>query len=596
MDFTASSYQQTIPSRSTFAPSDHQLTYAAGQTLRFEVPAFLSFIDPRQSYLKFNVKVTASSPARFSNKCGCATIINNLRIYDLQGNCTIENLQNYGEMCEKMSHYSENASVRNKRALLELLEPTSRRTGAESVPYASDPANTMNNSQLSRCYKTGPFDSDVDAAAFAPASVDDATPNSCEVALKLALSGVLGGSKMFPNGLVGGTRIEIDTNTAGKCLELWTGDGIVDAVGEVIPSLPGSCRFGIATALPNAANPVTTITLNVDVVSGANQIATAPAATAASLAAGAKVVKNGAVGASNLVIGQKLYGFTSANPPVWSDMGRITRIQYNGGEVAGGAVAITITLDGTGADGNLFQGGAGGGAAGPSVAKTNTCGVKVEDATKVQKYELSDVELVLKTASPPAAYVQQIQKSVMTEEGFTFDYMTANCYRNNVPAGEVLTQLNIPAFNERAVAIHCMPLENGLKESMENDNFASVLDGVQYYNFYVNGKSQPTRKVPLGRLNNSPSLVEQLALWEVEKSMSTSRVVCRNLQRPQDNFVISRALARYGGVYDLRADGNISLRVEYSTATPPTKQKLFVSYIMGLRRLIVSKDGCRVEL
>ena len=596
MDFTASEYQQTSPSRSTFAPSDHQLSYSSGSTLRFEVPQFLSFIDPRQSYLKFNVKVTASSPARFSNKCGVASIINNLRIYDLQGNCTIENLQSYAEMCEKFSHYSENASVRNKRALLELLEPTSRRVGQESVPYASDPANTMNNSQLSRCYKTGPFDSDVDAASFAPANADDATPNTCECALKLSLSGVLGGSRMYPNGIVGGSRIEIDTNPAGKCLEFWAGDGVVNENGSVLTGLPGSCRFGIATALPNAANPVTSITVNVDVVSGANQVATAPAITAAALTAGAKVVKNGAVGASNLVIGRRLYGYTSANPPVWTDMGRITRIRYNGGEVAGGAVAITIDLDGTGGDGNLFQGGAGGGAAGPDVAKTNTCGVRLSDATKVQKYELTDVELVLKTAQPPASYIQQIQKSVMTEEGFTFDYMTANCYRNNVPAGEVLTQLNIPAFNERAVAIHSIPLENGLSESMENNNLASVLDGVQFYNFYVNGKSQPTRKVSLGRLNNSPSLVEQLALWEVEKSMSTSRVVTRNLQRPEDNFVISRALARYGGVYDLRADGNISLRVEYSTSTPPTKQKLFVSYIMGLRRLIVNKDGCRVEL
>ena len=596
MDFTASSYQQTIPSRSTFAPSDHQLSYAAGQTLRFEVPAFLSFIDPRQSYLKFNVKVTASSPARFSNKCGAAVIVNNLRIYDLQGNCTIENLQNYGEMCEKFSHYSENTSVRNKRALLELLEPTSRRGGSEAVPYGRDPANTMNNSQLSRCYKTGPFNSVVDAASFAPASKDDATPNTCEVALKLALSGVLGGSKMFPNAIVGGTRIEIDTNPAGKCLEFWTGDGIVDDAGAHIPTLAGSCRFGIASALPNAANPVTSVVLNVDVVSGQNMIATAPAITAAALADNTKVVKNGATGASNLVIGQNLYGWTNTAPPVWSDMGVITQIAYNGGEIGGLAAALTITLDGTGANGDQFQGGAGGGAAGPFLDLTNSCGIRLSDATKVMRYELSDVELVLKTASPPAAYVQQVQKSVMTEEGFTFDYMTANCYRNNVPAGEVLTQLNIPAFNERAVAIHCMPLQNGLKESMENDNFKSVLDGVQFYNFYVNGKSQPTRKVPVGRLNNAIPLVEQLALWEVEKSMSTSRVVCRNLTLPEDNFVISRALARYGGVYDLRADGNISLRVEYSTATPPTKQKLFVSYIMGLRRLIVSKDGCRVEL
>jgi len=595
MDFTASPYQQTIPSRSTFAPSDHQLSYKSSSTLRFEIPQFLAFIDPRQSYLKFNIKVTASSPARFSNKCGVASILNNLRLYDLQGNCTIENLQSYAEMCEKFSHYSENTSVRNKRALLELLEPTSRRSGAESVPYASNPANTFNNSQLSECYKTGPFAYSVDASTTR-ATNEDATPNTCECALKLSLSGVLGGSRMFANGIVGGTRLELDLNSAGKALELWSGDGIVDDTGAYIPTLPGSCRFGIASALPNAANPVTTIVLNVDVVSGANMVATAPAITAAALLDRTKVVKNGAVGASNLIIGRNLWGYTSANPPVWSDMGKIVSLAYNGNEVAGGAVELTITLDGTGTNGDQFQGGAGGGTAGPFLDLTNSCGIKLSDATAVQEYELTDVELVLKTASPPASYVQQIQKSVMTEQGFTFDYMTANCYRNNVPPGEVLSTLNIPAFNERAVAIHCMPLENGLAESMENDNMKSVLDGIQHYNFYVNGKSQPTRKVSLGRLNNSPPLVEQLALWEVEKSMSTSRVVTRNLQEPEKNFVISRALARYGGVYDLRSDGNISLRVEYSTATPPTKQKLFVSYIMGLRRLIVGKDGCRVEL
>ena len=92
MDFTASSYNQTIPSRSTFAPSDHQLSYAAGSTLRFEIPAFLSFIDPRQSYLKFDVKVTSSSPATFSKKIGANVILNNFRLYDMGGNAQIETL------------------------------------------------------------------------------------------------------------------------------------------------------------------------------------------------------------------------------------------------------------------------------------------------------------------------------------------------------------------------------------------------------------------------------------------------------------------------------------------------------------------------
>jgi|TARA_R110000824_G_scaffold90448_4_gene220889 hypothetical protein len=589
MDFTASSYQQTIPSRSTFAPSDHQLSYAAGSTLRFEIPAFLSYIDPRQSYLKFDIKVTCSSPVTFSKKIGANVLLNNFRLYDMGGNAQIENLQSMAEMYDKFAHYSENDSVRNKRALLEHLEPTSRYDGEEAKKYQNNPANTFCNAQLSQCYKSGAFDFLDDTNRDT-----DATPNMVECALKLPMSGILGGSRMFPNGVVGGTRLEIDTNSAGKCLQLWAGAGIAADDG-LIDATQGSCTFGMATALPNAGVPITSITLNAEVVSGANQIGTAPAITGAAGVAGCRIVKNGAVGASNLVVGRRMHGWTSANPPIWSDLGLITSVAYNGAEAAGGQIAVTITLDGTGANGADFQGGAGGGTAGALQALTNTCGVRIKDALQVQTYELTNVELVLKTATPPAQYQKQVMASVMTEEGFTFDYMSANCYRNNVPANEVLTQINIPSFNERAVAIHCMPLINGVTESADKDNLLTTIDNAQFYNFYVNGKSQPTRKVSVARLNNAVPLVEQVALWEIEKAMSSSRIVCRNLVLPEKNFLFSRAIARYGGVYDLRADGNISLRVEYSTTTPPTKQKLFVSYIMGLRRLVVDKDGVRVE-
>ena len=57
MDFVASQNNKTIPSKSTFSPSDHQLEYRDGETIRFEIPAFNAFIDPRQSYLTFKVRV-----------------------------------------------------------------------------------------------------------------------------------------------------------------------------------------------------------------------------------------------------------------------------------------------------------------------------------------------------------------------------------------------------------------------------------------------------------------------------------------------------------------------------------------------------------
>ena len=593
MDFTASPYPQTIPSKSTIVPSDHQLEYSDGQTLRFEVPDFMGFIDPRQSYLKFNVKATCSSISTFSKKCGIQSIINNMRIYDGTQSHTLENLQNYAELIEKTAHYSENDSIKNKRALLELLEPTSRDWGG--VSYDNDPSQTFNNSQLGNGYKTGAFDyqSDVNRQ-------DDATPNSCEVAMKLE-SGILGSTKMYPAMLSQGLKIEIETNNAAKCLQLWSGAGVVTNGGEVDTRLAGSCRFGIASALPVGAVALTSVVLNVSTVPGAHQIATAPAITAGALAAGAKVVLNGAVGASNLVVGRKLWGWAigaaNTDPSVWSDMGTITSVSYNGGEATGGAIQLTVGLDGTGVNGSLFQGGAGGGVAlADEVPKTNTCGIKRSDATAVCKYSLSNVELVLKTASPPKAYIDNLMKAVATEEGATYDFMTFNTYRNNVPANEQITQLNIPAFNQRAVSVLTVPIENGLAENLGNDNLASVLDNAEFYNYYVNGKSQPTTKVPLKRLSNTTPLVEQVALWETEKALATSKVSVRNLQSPEKNFIIARPLSRYGGCFDTRTSGAVGLKVEYSTSTPPSKQKLFISYIGGLRRMVVSKEGMRIEL
>ena len=587
MDFKASEFDNTIASKSTIVPSQNQLQYEAGQTIKFSIPPFMGFIDPRQSYLKFKVKATCSSPATFSKRCGIQSIINNLRLYDGTMANQLENIQNYAELVAKKYHYSENDSVKNKRALLELLEPTSRYYGNESND--NDPSVCFNNSQLSRSYKTGNFNYETKESLT---DVNDATPTECEVAMKLH-SGILGGDRMFPAALVSGLELELDTNPAGRCLELWSGAGVVADDGNVDANIKGSCRFGIATAAPNSANPLTSVVLNVDTVNGTAQTETAPAITAAALTAGAKVVRNGAVGASNLVRGQNLYGWTSANPPVWKNMGKIKKVEYNGGAGAA-AIELTITLDGTGANGDEFQGGAGGGTAGPDIAKTNTCGVRKTDAIAKCNYTLEDIELVLKTASPPASYVDKLRKQTLTDEGATYDYHSPTTYRNNVPSGESVSQINIPAMNERATAIMVLPVDNGKAEDLTTDNLATVLDNIKDYQFIVNGRSQPTRRVECGRLNNTPALREQVQLFETEKALASSKVVVRNLNRPEDNFMFSRALARYGGVYNLRADGNISLRTQ--SAPAPTKNKLMVSYVNGLRRLRVSKNGVQVEL
>ena len=85
-------------------------------------------------------------------------------------------------------------------------------------------------------------------------------------------------------------------------------------------------------------------------------------------------------------------------------------------------------------------------------------------------------------------------------------------------------------------------------------------------------------------------------MWELEKALSSAKLIVRNLNEQESQFAIARALARYGGVYNLAADGNISLRLEYSSQTLPAENKLLTSYIYGLRRIRATKNGLIVEL
>jgi hypothetical protein len=234
--------------------------------------------------------------------------------------------------------------------------------------------------------------------------------------------------------------------------------------------------------------------------------------------------------------------------------------------------------------------------AAPPVTHTYAGIVSVSEAagTAVCSYTLSNIELVLKTASPPKSYTDNLFRQTQTEEGAVIDFLTCETYRNNVNAGEVIAQINIPALNERAVSILTLPINQSLAHSVLVDNFATTLDNIQNYNFLVNGQLQPTRRVLLGRLSQNKN--EQVALWEIEKALSSSKLVVRNLQEQESQFLIGRALARYGGVYNLAADGNISLRCEYSSSTLPTQNKLFTSYIYGLRRIRATKNGLVVEL
>jgi len=586
MSYQASDFQNAIPSKSTFSPSDFQKSYKDSQTIRFQIQPFNSFIDPRQSSLNFKVQIKgAPSLVTFSKRCGIHSLIDAIRIYDMDG-VMLENIQNYAELAEKLHFYSESTTLRNKRALTELLEPGAR--DFDGIEYDNQPSRNADQSQLfNHEYLTG------NEASYSTTTNYATDGNTCEVAFRI-YSGILGSpsEKMFPVMLTSGLRVEIDLNRADKSLQLWTLNGVANDDGSLIEDVGrasnDSCRFGIATATPNAATALTSVTLYTELNPGYNQVI-AGVVTQGAFNAGMQLVKNQLVGAVNLKVGSTLYGIPSTGGAAVS-MGVITGVSCNSGENAGGACAINVTLDGTGATGDAFQGGSGVG----GLDDANTCFIRKSDIeAAIPSFEVSDVRLILKTAQPPQSYIDKLVKQTQTEQGASIEYLTWDVYRNNVTASEQQIQINMPTINKRALSVFTLPVANSSANSLLKDNNNTIVDDADNYQYVVANKLQPTRKVDLKPISQTISKIAQVASYEFEKSLASSKIHVKNLDYQESSFAIGRPLARFGGVYNLADDGNLSLRIEYGT---PLQNKLFINYVAGYRKLIVSKEGKMVEV
>ena len=595
--FSASEFRQTIPSKSTIVPSDHQLDYKDGDTIRFEIPKYIGFIDPRQSFL--SMKVSINSPAArayFTNSA--QSIINNLRIWDLESSVQMENVENYAELVNLLNHYESNRSIDHKRELLE---------------GKIDDAHTLAQSNWFNQY----------SATEAVASTYTYTDNEVQICLPLK-SGVLGGNKVFPFALTGG-RIELDTNAATKVLEaypqgstkavennhaLFNNGVAIAAVGLVVTASAAATAKGTnnATWVAKVANYYKGWRLTNSTNGEVNYVVSHPAVVAGAapvLTAGAWSVAPG-VG-NQLTLEPKIItlelatahsGATSVsvansatNP---FKIGQQLEVVYPGITTAlvlkSGATPITIAAIQNNiltfsAEWDLPADATGGEiVAKKGLFKISSAYLTANPAT----YTMKDIELVLKQVSPPATYVNKFNKA-----GSALDIYTYDILRNNVSKDDKVAQQNIPAYNTRAKAILSLPMPNQTNSLLLN-NLAPALDNLQNYNYYIEGLSQPNKKVPTAIM--AGGYEEPIQLWELIKALGSCGVAVKNIQNGEGNFAIGRSLGMYGGVYNLREAGDLSLRTEYNGLVAATKNKLFLNYICHIRRLVVNANEKKVIL
>ena len=214
------SVDDKIPVRQTNVSvfAEHGLEYKSSQKINFHIPPTISYFQPRECYLEFDVQILCSNgvatqaPSRLTldAETGGQSLIRDIRIHSGgAGAVLLEEIQNYNTLVALKYDYESNEVLRNKRALTEgslVYDPDNRAT------------NGATKSELNN-HKSQPFTSlirDADGEAItAPdrtnttwESATDDNFNKVKCLLPLH-TGIFSNSKVFPALLTEGLRIEI---------------------------------------------------------------------------------------------------------------------------------------------------------------------------------------------------------------------------------------------------------------------------------------------------------------------------------------------------------------------------------------------------
>ena len=551
--FRAEPQSQYIPSKSQSIKPDVISDVGAGSQIRLHLPSFLNFVDPQNTYLKTSVQIVGGRGTIVPepNAGGVAALFRNVLLRSGDG-ATLESIEDYNVLAATIKPFTSQSTLKHKQALFE---------GQQSIP-------TSGNSLY-----YGAEDAITGSSAATTGSVR--ARNTPEIYAKLQ-TGLFTGSQIIPMNILGGMRVLIDTEDANRALRLIQLDGLLRTQGSVFgdgitiaadKAIGADARTGVVGENTNYFTVKTDIDVvgereNPFVINDLLYISATNAGTdeeklgmIVGFYADAGKIGIAYVPQRNLTV-----GLTILHPAVSSVIyakpdDRVAAYSSLLGKVDIGAVG-TGTVD----------------LASPT-------------------YNLSGIEMLVETVTPPDAYQAGMTKKAMSAEGVSMDILTSELHRFNQVSAEGITQIQIPTLAKRAKSILCAPVQQDNFRSWTEPSLSGIADGATSYQFQFGNELVPNRRAALSRYSQVPAKVEPLHITELQKALININQPVFSLQNVEDHFVIARAFSRYGQIASL-ADETISLRVDYAAGA---KSKVFHNYIFKLARITISNGSVMVE-
>ena len=590
-------------------PSTNGLSYSgtAGQSGRrvdFEIPSTVKFLDGKNSYLQFDIKVAAPAggvPTRLHLDpfIGGQSVVKNIRIYSGNRAVLLEEISDYNAKVQMQYSYDQDDSMRKLRALKEgSLVGTVENRGTLGT-------SVSNNIDLS----SNPYYKPVGTV---PAARDWGTADDFLTA-KLTLpihTGMFadGGNKIFPVLMTDGLFCEVDLEDPARYLKQ------LDSVSrhrrmKQNPVFHGVDKDGLALAIDNGIN-------RSDVFMGLqNNMRTVE---------NCPFVKGERIGICKIDDPKSECALTLTATGA-QGYPKITNIEVADGYVRLVCEQFQNSNTGTGLEATsnnfiLFS------------AACDTKRLEADDLTTqliaaTTSYpattEISNCAIVCQQVGLDPQYEAGMMKRMRDGGSIEIDIPSVTNYKHSLLKTNRNATINLAVSNTRAKSMIVMPTDAntlnaadliaGTSSTYEEETTAmdgrlhsirsgqvGIIDRLTSYQMVVDDKLVPSRPIVVSKINKGKSIAAQ-PLVELEKALNQAGVVPRSFVDYNRNFLIGRAYALNDGVANLNNKSN-QLQLFYGETTAagvdqaPDHDKLLFCFLFHIRRVSIRGDSVSVTL
>ena len=277
-------------------------------------------------------------------------------------------------------------------------------------------------------------------------------------------------------------------------------------------------------------------------------------------------------------------------------------------------ICTGVTLQVLNDDGSLFN----------DAATAN--GVTV--APQTMDYEVRNPQLVVPKVIPSPQYTQAISTAIAKGQ-YAMDIMSWVNYKQAIPGAVSNSTTIIPADLSRAKSILSVPVEQANLDAFNSlNNIQGKYLDAQQYEYQINNKLLPDRRVPLAREVNAQfgtgtevidgltaryisapdnaggSVLGGLHVYETEKALMDAGYDVKNLRflgktqntgvtGLQDGFwLVGRSLGPYGTSQNLMGVSSI-LYLDYVDGTGPLK--LLNNFVVHIRTIQLTPEGVQLR-